>query len=129
MLEENMSEKQDFRINLFAAGSEIHRFPAGRGQTDELEILDLLASVKQSRENIFDILESELMQDLSSIGCLFLILLKADNDARLFQQTLAKEGAAVQTILIADEIPEKVPDWIQLTVTPEMVFSGNVRMP
>ena len=122
-------ERQDFRINLFAAGSEIHRFPAGRGQTDELEILDLLASVKQSRENIFDILESELMQDLSSIGCVFLILLKADNDARLFQQTLAQEGAAVQAILIADEIPEKVPDWIQLTVTPEMVFSGNVRMP
>ncbi len=120
--------KQDYYVNIYAAGSEIHHFPVGKNDTDDNKILDLLSSIKQVRKNVFDSTGSELSREISSIGNVFLLLLEADGEAFRFYQSLLFARAGVRVILLCRELPEKLPQWVSLAVTPEMVFTGKVKI-
>ena len=121
-------KKQDFFVNIYAADSNIHHFPLGKSNTDDNQILDLLASIKQVRKQAFDWINSELNREIASIGGVFLLLMSIDSDSQKFYQALVQEKTDVYAILVCNELPENLPEWISLAVTPQMVFSGKVKI-
>lgn len=112
----------DFAIDIFAAGSELHRFRTGRGGMTQESFLDLLASLEpERRTDRFRKITPEDIRAIASTGAVFLILLSIDDESEKLHRAIAGTGAAVRTFLISDS---PGPAWTEHLI-PSDILSGK----
>ena len=112
----------DFAVDIFAAGSELHRFRTGRGGMTLDSFLDLLASLEpEPRMDRFRKITPEDIRAIASTGAVFLILLSIDEESEKLHRTIAGTGAAVRTFLLSDY---PCPAWTERLI-PSDILSGK----
>ena len=103
---------RNFVIDVFAFGSEIHRFRTGRNTMSFEAFLDLLASLDCSRsEKRFEKFPASEMNRAAEAGAVFLILLRIDPEAEKFYKSLLKRGANLRVFTFDPRAD--LPDWAE----------------
>jgi uncharacterized protein (DUF58 family) len=94
--------RQDYLVDLFAAGPNLYHLTAGRSLAYLDQILDILACVESNPAEPFDVIEpqiAELMNRISTVICVFLDW----NAARqAFVHRIHSQGVAVKVIVLRD---------------------------
>lgn len=101
--------RQDYLVDLFAAGPNLYHLTAGRSLAYLDQILDILACVEENPAEPFDAIEpqiAELLERLSTVICVFLDWNAA---RRSFALKLRSGGIAVKVIVVSDVRPELDP--------------------
>lgn len=96
-------------VDLFVAGTEIHRFETGRARGSFSELCDILSTVRASAEPALPRLAPEIFTDLEQTGAAAVILLGDDRERRDFVKKLHVSGVACRVFLIASTPPEDLP--------------------
>jgi uncharacterized protein (DUF58 family) len=94
--------RQDYLVDIFAAGPNLYHLTAGRSLAYLDQILDILACVDSNPKEPFDIIEpqiEELIERLSTVVCLFLDWNQTRWD---FAMRLRSHGVAVKCIVCRD---------------------------
>ena len=92
----------EFAVDIFAAGSEIHHFRTGRNHMTREAFLDLLASLEPAKEmNRFRNITPEDIRSIASSGAVFLVLLSIDPESEKLYRALAGTGVPIRTFLIS----------------------------
>lgn len=94
--------RQDYLVDLFAAGPNLYHLTAGRSLAYLDQILDILACVEGSTVEPFATIEPELLENLSRITTVICVMLNWDQTRRAFVQRLARHGAAVKVIVVRE---------------------------
>jgi hypothetical protein len=94
--------RQDYLVDLFAAGPNLYHLTAGRSLAYLDQILDILACVESSETEPFDVIEPELLENLSRITTVICVMLDWDETRRAFVHRLARQGVAIKAIVVRD---------------------------
>jgi len=94
--------RQDYIVDLFAAGPNLYHLTAGRSLAYLDQILDILACVDPSREEPFEVLEPAILENLSKITTVICIFLDWNPARQAFVDRLAQSGAGVKVIIVRD---------------------------
>ena len=101
--------RQEFLVDLFAAGPDIYHLSAGRSLAYVDEILEILACVEPSGGAPFASLEPEIDEGLAQITTIVCVFLDWDDARRRFTQRLARDGAALKVVVVRDDAPTLDP--------------------
>lgn len=94
--------RDEYVIDLFAAGPELYQLQAGRSLAYLENVLDILACVEPCTEPPFEKLEPVLLDGLENVTTTVLILLAWD-DARLrLLRSIRERGCALKVIFVGD---------------------------
>jgi len=97
--------RQEYIIDIFAAGEEIHRFQAGRALAHFDNILEILACLKSSpRVDMKAVLEA-LRPESARLSALVCILMDWDPERRALVESLRTLGLAARTVIVRSEPP------------------------
>lgn len=94
--------RQDYLVDLFAAGPNLYHLTAGRSLAYLDQILDILAAVEENPEEPFNAIEPELMQNLAQITTVLCVFMDWNESRRQFVSHLASLGCGVRVILVRD---------------------------
>lgn len=106
--------RQEYLVDLFAAGPDVYHLTAGRSLAYVDEILEILACVQASGREPFAALEPEIDETLAQITTIVCLFLDWNDARRAFVHRLQRDGAALKVILVRDLPP---------TLTPEETFT------
>lgn len=95
--------REDYLVDLFAAGPNLYHLTAGRSLAYLDQILDILACVEENPAQPFDTLEPQIAELLSRISTVICVLLDWDEPRRAFVQRLQEQGVAVKVIILRDD--------------------------
>jgi len=94
--------RQDYLVDLFAAGPDLYHLTAGRSLAYLDQILDILACVEENSAEPFDAIEphiAALLERLSTVICVFL---DWNSARRNFAMRLRSAGVAIKVIVVSD---------------------------
>jgi uncharacterized protein (DUF58 family) len=94
--------RQDYLVDLFAAGPDLYHLTAGRSLAYLDQILDILACVEENPSEPFLALEPELMEGLSRITTVICVLLDWNETRREFVHNLRQQGAALKILIVRE---------------------------
>ena len=94
--------RQEYLVDLFAAGPDLYHLTAGRGLAYLDQILDILACVDSTPQEPFQTLEPEIVEHLAQISAVVAVFLDWDEPRRNFLQNLGRQGTAVKALIIRD---------------------------
>jgi uncharacterized protein (DUF58 family) len=94
--------RQEYLVDLFAAGPNLYHLTAGRSLAYLDQILDILACVKENPAEPFQIIEPEIMENLSRITTVICIFLDWNAARRDFVERLRQQGAGVKVVIVRD---------------------------
>ncbi|MHB9131615.1 MAG: DUF58 domain-containing protein [Armatimonadota bacterium] len=94
--------RQDYLVDIFAAGPELYHLTAGQSLAYLDQILDILACVESNPAEPFNVLEPEILQVLGKITLVIGIFLDWNEVRRQFVEHLAMHGVAVKVIIVRD---------------------------
>jgi uncharacterized protein (DUF58 family) len=97
--------RQDYIVDIFAAGPDLYHLTAGRSLAYLDQVLDILACVEASGEASFDRLEPEIAAHLDRITTVICIFTDWDAARMEFVRRLATSGAGVKAIVVRDTPP------------------------
>lgn len=97
--------RQEYVIDIFAAGPDLYQFQAGRSLAYLENILDILACIEACPHNPFVTLEPAIRDELQQISTLILLVLDWDETRQRFLRTLRHHGVAVKCILVREDEP------------------------
>ncbi len=95
--------RQDYLVDLLAAGPDLYHLTAGRSLAYLDQILDILACVQPGSAEPFHVIEPQIMENLSKITTVICVMLDWNEARRSFTHRLAAQGAAVKLIVVRDE--------------------------
>ncbi len=95
--------RQDYLVDIFAAGPNLHHLTAGRSLAYLDQILDILACVGESETEPFDVIEPQIAELLSRISTVICVLLDWDEPRRAFAHRLHAQATAVKIIILRDK--------------------------
>lgn len=101
--------RQEYLVDLFAAGPDLYHLTAGRSLAYLDQILDILACVESSPVEPFETLQPEIAEHLSQINTIVCVFLDWNEARRAFVEHLSAEGAGVKVIIIRDAPPTLEP--------------------
>lgn len=101
--------RQEYLVDLFAAGPDLYHLTAGRSLAYLDQILDILACVESSPVEPFETLQPEIAEHLSQINTIVCVFLDWNEARRAFVEHLSAEGAGVKVIIIRDAPPSLAP--------------------
>ncbi|MBI5365867.1 MAG: DUF58 domain-containing protein [Planctomycetes bacterium] len=108
--------RQEYVVDLFAAGPNVYHLTAGRSLAYRDQILDILACVDPSHELPFATLEPELAENLSQISAVVCVLLDWDDARRAFVEQLKRQGVGMKVVVVNAGKPTLDPaaeaDWL-----------------
>jgi uncharacterized protein (DUF58 family) len=120
--------REDYLVDLFAAGPQLYHLTAGRGLAYLEQILDILACVETSDSEPFAALEPEIEQHLAQINTIICVFLDWTDKRREFVARLALQGAALK-VLIARDTPctlDPNSERYEIAHIPRTVFESGV---
>lgn len=101
--------RQEYLVDLFAAGPDVYHLTAGRSLAYVDEILEILACVEATSHEPFIDLAPEVDESLAQITTIICLLLDWNEARREFVARIAQDGAAVKVIIIRDAPPTLDP--------------------
>lgn len=104
--------RQDYLVDLFAAGPEVYHLTAGRSLAYLEQILDILANVSSTTDDSkepFQRIEPRLAELLERISTVIFVVLEFDEPRRKFAENLASQGVAVKLIVVKQGKPALDP--------------------
>lgn len=97
--------RQEYIVDLFAAGPDVYHLTAGRSLAYTDQILEILACVEPSFEPSFLRLAPEIMQYLAQITTIVCIFMDWTEDRMEFAKKLSYDGAAMKIVIVRDSKP------------------------
>lgn len=94
--------RQEYLVDLFAAGPNLYHLTAGRSLAYLDQILDILACVEENPAEPFEIIEPQILEYLSRITTIICIFLDWNETRRAFVQRLSRQGAGVKVIVVRE---------------------------
>ena len=94
--------RQDYLVDIFAAGPTLYHLTAGRSLAYLDQILDILAAVDENPEEPFQTIEPELMSGLAQITTVICVFLDWTESRRAFVRNIASMGCGVRVILVRE---------------------------
>jgi uncharacterized protein (DUF58 family) len=94
--------RQEYLVDLFAAGPELYHLTAGRSLAFVEQILDILACVEAGAREPLETLEPEIAEHLARITTVVCVFLDWDENRRAFVRRLGVEGAALKVVVVRD---------------------------
>ncbi|MCZ7648563.1 MAG: DUF58 domain-containing protein [Planctomycetota bacterium] len=94
--------RQEYLVDLFAAGPNLYHLTAGRSLAYLDQILDILACVEGSPEEPFAAIQPELDEHLAQISTVVCIFLDWNEARRAFVHGLLEQGAGVKVAIVRD---------------------------
>jgi uncharacterized protein (DUF58 family) len=94
--------RQDYLVDLFAAGPDLYHLTAGRSLAYLDQILDILACVEESAKEPFEVIEPQIGELLARISTVICVMLDWNENRRAFVHRLHAQGAAVKVIILRD---------------------------
>jgi uncharacterized protein (DUF58 family) len=106
--------RQEFLIDIFAAGHEIYHFPTGNAHTRLEYLLEILASIQGVQEFQTELLKSAVQPHIFELSAMVVILLRWDEERKALLQMLREQGLVLKVLLIqspaeADAEPPDLP--------------------
>jgi uncharacterized protein (DUF58 family) len=104
--------RMDYVIDLFAAGTEVYHYQAGRALTSFENILEVLACLESSRRMDAESLEAMLLPEARSLSAVVLVMMEWDVGRAKLVRRLKASGLAVRVFMTrrADRPDELEPD-------------------
>lgn len=102
--------RQDYIVDLFAAGPNLYHLTAGRSLAYLDQILDILAAVDENPVEPFASIEPQLMSNLAQITTVICVFLDWTESRRAFVRNIAAMGCGVRVILVRDKDCSANPD-------------------
>ena len=100
--------REEYVIDLFAAGPELYQLQAGRSLAHFENVMDILACVEPCTEPPFEKLEPVLLDSLENITTTVVVLLDWSEPRERLIQSIRDRGSGVRVILIGDQLsPER----------------------
>jgi uncharacterized protein (DUF58 family) len=94
--------RQDYLVDLFAAGPNLYHLTAGRSLAYLDQILDILACVDSSPTEPMEVIEPQIADLISRLSTAICVFLDWTPSRREFAQRLLREGVAVKAIICRD---------------------------
>lgn len=94
--------RQDYLVDIFAAGPNLYHLTAGRSLAYIDQILEILACVDSTTESPFETLEPEILEHLAQITTVICVFLDWDTARFDFVHRLVQSGSAVKVIVVRD---------------------------
>lgn len=94
--------RQDYLVDIFAAGPNLYHLTAGRSLAYIDQILEILSCVDSTPNSPFEILEPEILEHLAQITTVVCVFLDWDRVRQEFVHRLAQSGSAVKVIILRD---------------------------
>jgi uncharacterized protein (DUF58 family) len=94
--------RQEYLVDIFAAGPNLYHLTAGRSLAYLDQILDILACVEENPEEPFQVIEPEIMENLARITTVICVFLDWNEARRAFVNRLAQNGAGVKVVIVRD---------------------------
>ena len=113
-------------VDLFVAGTEVHRFETGRARGSFSALCDLLCTVRASAKPALPELAPEVFADLEQTGAAAIILLGDDRERRDFVLKLQVSGVACRVFLVAPTAPPDLPPGWTI-ITPDQFTENATR--
>jgi uncharacterized protein (DUF58 family) len=114
--------RQDYIVDLFAAGPNLYHLMAGRSLAYREQILDILACVEGCPEEPLSRIAPRLHEELDRLTTVICIVLDWDEPRRRFVDELRQHGVGVKVIWVS-ETEEAQPDEADLQVITPMMFA------
>ncbi|MGE0706528.1 MAG: DUF58 domain-containing protein [Planctomycetota bacterium] len=94
--------RQEYVIDLFAAGPELYHFQAGRHLAFLDDVLDVLACIEHCPRDPFPDLSPAVGEALAQISTAVVVFLDWDESRRDFARLLAESGVEVMVLVVKD---------------------------
>lgn len=94
--------RQEYLVDIFAAGPNLYHLTAGRSLAYLDQILDILACVEASPVEPFAVLEPELMENLARITSIICVFLDWNAARQAFVHKLHAQGAGLKVVIVRD---------------------------
>lgn len=91
--------RQEYLIDIFAAGPDIYIMEAGRSLAHLDQILDVLACLEPCSENPFEIIKPALLSRMKNLSTIIVIFLDMDEPRRSFIDQLSAYGIGLKIIV------------------------------
>jgi uncharacterized protein (DUF58 family) len=95
--------RQEYVVDLFAAGPELYHFQSGRSLAYLDNILDILASIEGCRENPFEVIGPSFAQQLRQTSSVIVLLMGWDKGRSEFVETIRGAGVPLRLIVVTDD--------------------------
>lgn len=123
--------RQEYLVDIFAAGPDLYHLMAGRSLAYLDQILDILASVDGKDEEPFSTLEPEILENLEQINAIVCVFLDWNETRRAFCANLANSGVGFKVIIVRDgacsEDPMPDSEWLgSIPVISQEEFANGV---
>ena len=123
--------RQEYIVDIFAAGPNLYHLMAGRSLAYLDQILDILACVGTSEREPFAEIEPELCENLEQISSVICVFIDWNEIRRAFVQNLLRQGAGIKVIVIPTapcEIDPRADDLVGTVLTIEDLERGVVEL-
>ncbi len=96
--------KGEYVVDVFAAGTQVYHFQAGRHLACLEGILDVLACLEPNNEHPISRLSPDVLEEVSGIGSAVIMLLGWDKERETLVRKLRESGVALRIIVIGKGI-------------------------
>ena len=100
--------RQEYLVDLFAAGPDLYHLTTGRGLAYLEQILDILAVVGTTTTEPLAEIEPEILAHLSRITTIVCVFLSYDEARQQFVERLRMNGVGVKVLVVPADLPEAV---------------------
>ncbi|HEY3332035.1 MAG TPA: DUF58 domain-containing protein [Capsulimonadaceae bacterium] len=94
--------RQEYLVDIFAAGPDLYHLTAGRSLAYLDQILDILACIDESPVEPFETLEPAILEYLAQITTVICVFLDWNPSRQEFARRMAANGAAVKVVIARD---------------------------
>ena len=113
--------REEYVIDLFAAGPEIYHFQAGRSLAYLENVMDILACIEPCHEPPFEKIEPVMLDYLENITTTVVVLLDWDERRERMIRVIKDRGSAVKVLLVRDTPPsQELPEDVTLLTSDEV---------
>ncbi len=94
--------RQEYLVDLFAAGPDLYHLTSGRSLAYLDQILDILACVESSATEPFEVIEPEIMETMAQLTTVICVMLDWNETRRAFVRRLQEQGVGVKVIVVRE---------------------------
>lgn len=114
--------REEYVIDLFAAGPEIYHFQAGRSLAYLENVMDILSCIEPCHDPPFEKIEPVMLDYLENITTTVVVLLDFDERRERMIRVIQDRGSAVKVLLVRDTPPsQELPEDITLLSSEEVI--------
>lgn len=117
--------RQEYVLDLFAAGPELYHFQAGRHLAFLDDVLDVLACIEGCPEDPFPKLGPSVAESLTQISSAVVVFLDWDETRRDFARMLQDSGVQTLVVVVREGAPSLDPSGFQSEAGPVRVFTPS----